>query len=221
MNVKDKFTELKQIVDHETKAKIEEAEKICLAKDKEDDLFEMNNSLKNKNAAKENTDELKAHGRCITHLLHMLVKALFATFDDEERNIIKYQIAGSHKKQHEVSHAVFMRKVQAEVLLISGAGRSGKPIATTHAATLMQIFSAWMVEHATKIDRELSAHLIGKAPQSELEKEIYLGDMGKKIVTLKVPHSFKSFLGSDNASIQDRNMYEKMKKLLKLQEAKQ
>ncbi|KAA6377331.1 MAG: hypothetical protein EZS28_027143 [Streblomastix strix] len=124
-----KFKELKQVVDEETKFKIEEAEKVCLAKSKDDDILQIDH--KGSNAVKTDIVELKARGRQIIHMMHMLMKALYATFDDEEKNIVKYQIANSHKKQHEAQHAVILRKVQVQALLIGGAGENGKPIAST------------------------------------------------------------------------------------------
>jgi hypothetical protein len=52
--------------------------------------------------------------------------------------------------------------------------------------------------------------LVGKAPESELEAEISVPK------ELKVPHSYTQFLDSDNASLQDKTLFDKMIKFLKL-----
>ncbi|KAA6393288.1 MAG: hypothetical protein EZS28_011185 [Streblomastix strix] len=47
-----------------------------------------------------------------------------------------------------------------------------RPVPTSVSQDLIQLFASWMNEHASKIDRELAALLIGKAPESELERNM-------------------------------------------------
>ncbi|KAA6360260.1 MAG: hypothetical protein EZS28_044213, partial [Streblomastix strix] len=85
-------------------------------------------------------------------------------------------------------------------------------VPTHFSQRIIQLYSGWLVDHVSKVDRELSTLLIGKAPESELEADNIMTEN-----FLVVPHSYTNFLDSDNASIQDRNLFEKMKGVLKLQ----
>ncbi|KAA6385764.1 MAG: hypothetical protein EZS28_018710, partial [Streblomastix strix] len=52
-------------------------------------------------------------------------------------------------------------------------------ISTQHSDNLMLLFSAWLGDHCTKVDRELNAILKGRATQSDLEEDMWMGDMGR------------------------------------------
>lgn len=65
-----------------------------------------------------------------------------------------------------------------------------------HIHYINKLYSSWLIDHVSKTDRELSALLIGKAPESELELE-----NDAPIDILYVPDSYTHFLDSDNASL--------------------
>ncbi|KAA6389168.1 MAG: hypothetical protein EZS28_015307 [Streblomastix strix] len=158
-------------------------------------------------------DETRLHelSQTIIKMLAILVRQVFNVLSDEEVLMKKYRIPLSHYKNHELQHAQFLRKVQTISLQIASNARvKGKPIPSTHSQTLIQLFSSWLIDHVSKIDREMSALLIGKAPESELERHVPMP------LELVVPPSYLNFLDSDFASIQDKNLFERLKKVLRV-----
>ncbi|KAA6377945.1 MAG: hypothetical protein EZS28_026527, partial [Streblomastix strix] len=155
--------------------------------------------------------KLQTLGKIIVRLLSIVIRQTFSALADEEHLIIKYKVSHIHKKLHQTQHAAFIRKVQTIALHVAKEARiSNKQVHSSFAQKIIQLYAGWLVDHVSKVDRELAALLIGKAPESELESDIETHEH------LVVPHSYTSFLDSDNASIQDRNLFERMKKMLKL-----
>ncbi|KAA6357069.1 MAG: hypothetical protein EZS28_047404, partial [Streblomastix strix] len=85
-------------------------------------------------------------------------------------------------------------------------------IPSTHAQSLIRLYSSWLTDHVAKMDRELATLLVGKAPESELERDVPVPS------ELKVPHSYTQFLDSDNASLQDKTLFNKLVRVLKLKQ---
>ncbi|KAA6360668.1 MAG: hypothetical protein EZS28_043805 [Streblomastix strix] len=146
-------------------------------------------------------------------MLGILVRQTCGTFADEEQMMDKYRIPRHHSNVHFSQHSVFIRKLYTTMLHIAQSAENFKtPIPSTYSQTLIQLYTGWLVDHVSKVDRELAALLIGKAPDSELERDVVLPP------DLVVPISYSQFLASDNASLQDRNLFEKLKRMLRLKE---
>ncbi|KAK2944580.1 hypothetical protein BLNAU_20487 [Blattamonas nauphoetae] len=148
--------------------------------------------------------------RTLLDVVALLVKSTFSAFDDEETIIHKYKVQRAHRRGHHKAHSAHLRKLQKEVLTIAKFARAGRPVQTTHAQNLIQLYTQWLTEHVTKVDRELSALLAGNAPESEMEREMEV------LKAMKVPQSYSAFLDSENASIQDQKLFEKMKQVLRI-----
>ncbi|KAA6386380.1 MAG: hypothetical protein EZS28_018092, partial [Streblomastix strix] len=143
----------------------------------------------------------------------ILFRTTFATFIDEEYLIIKYKIPHLHKKAHYIYHATIIRKIQTLMLSIASSSRNKEGpalIPSSYAQSLIRLYSSWLTDHVAKMDRELATLLVGKAPESELERDIPVPN------ELKVPHSYSQFLDSDNASLQDKTLFNKLVRVLKL-----
>ncbi|KAA6379561.1 MAG: hypothetical protein EZS28_024912 [Streblomastix strix] len=144
--------------------------------------------------------KLKQLSVIIRKLLEILIRVTFSSLSDEEDLITKYHIPHHHKKDHHAQHAVFLRKIQQEILIIARATKQ-------HSK---QLYSGWLVNHVSKVDRELTTLLVGKAPESELESQDLF------YYQLSIPQSYSHFLESDSASIQDKNLFNKMLNILEL-----
>ncbi|KAA6368669.1 MAG: hypothetical protein EZS28_035804 [Streblomastix strix] len=143
----------------------------------------------------------------------IVIKTTFHALFDEEHLIHNYKIAHSHKKQHDMQHAAIIRKIQSQMLSLSNSSRTKDGytlIPSTHAQQLIRLYASWLTDHVQKNDRELVTLLIGKAPESELERIVSIPS------ELHVPPSYTQFLDSDNASLQDKTLFNRMIKVLKL-----
>ncbi|KAK2943285.1 hypothetical protein BLNAU_21809 [Blattamonas nauphoetae] len=152
----------------------------------------------------------KEKARTLLAVLALLVKSTFSAFADEEAIVVKYKVQRAHRRGHYKAHSVHLRKLQKETLSIAKFVRADRPVPTALAQNLIQLYTQWLSEHVTKVDRELSALLAGNAPESEMEREMDV------LREMKVPHSYSSFLDSENASIQDQKLFEKMKHVLRI-----
>lgn len=151
---------------------------------------------------------LHTQRKAVGKTLGILVRSTLSGLSDEEHLMHKHHIVGAHRKEHYLSHSNFIRKIQSAVLHIASAAKSKKePIPPQFARRLTDIYTGWLSEHVVRLDRELFALLNGKAPPSELEKEVSLKDF-------VIPHSYSQFLDSDNASLQDKSLFEKLMKFL-------
>ncbi|KAA6378674.1 MAG: hypothetical protein EZS28_025798, partial [Streblomastix strix] len=146
----------------------------------------------------------------------IVVRATFASLRDEEHLINEYKIANTHKKEHYIQHAAIIRKIQQAMLSLAQSRTKDAQtlIPSSHAQSLIRLYSSWLSDHVTKMDRELVTVLIGKAPESELEREV------QTTSKLHVPHSYTQFLDSDNASLKDRSLFTKLIKILKLKDSR-
>ncbi|KAA6359638.1 MAG: hypothetical protein EZS28_044835, partial [Streblomastix strix] len=142
--------------------------------------------------------------RAVMTILSMLTKAFYYALFEEEDCMVKYGVPQNHLKSHGTTHAVIIRKYQEICVPIAShahhalhkmkdqedtkgdhhtkgqqKGFVGYEIQPQHADNLMQLFSAWLGDHCTKVDRELNAILAGRAAQSALERDMWMGDMGR------------------------------------------
>lgn len=210
INIKDQLEEFRAEASDEFKKVLALYDSYCSPdSNNKNNAQQNNNSNPNDQGAVEKN---KKKADAILKLLQWLVKATFTCFADEELIIHKYKIAKTHRKGHYSSHASFIKKIQQQSLHIGKAAKSKKDnyvINQSFSSSLSQVYIGWLTEHVVKYDRELSALLIGKAPPSELDKDVNLS-------VFKIPFSYTQYLDSDNASLQEKNMFEKLKKLLHL-----
>ncbi|KAA6377634.1 MAG: hypothetical protein EZS28_026841 [Streblomastix strix] len=160
-----------------------------------------------------NKTQLKDIVKKQLEIARIVIRATFHALYDEEHLIHNYKIAHSHKKVHHIQHAALIRKIQSQMLSIANSSHSKDGyslIPSTHAQQLIQLYASWLTDHVQKNDRELTTLLIGKAPESELERDISVP------AELIVPPSYKSFLDSDNASLQDKKLFNMMIRVMKL-----
>ncbi|KAA6398716.1 MAG: hypothetical protein EZS28_005754, partial [Streblomastix strix] len=243
MHVRDKVQEMSTsfVLSEQTSAIVHECEHLFMIKH----THHGNGAAAEDEGENEDQEALRKRKRkAIEGSLRMLLTSTFLCFEDEEKLIIHYQVPNSHKNPHFKQHATLARKLQSEILQICAilrgkgkqkgkqgqkeeklnknqAGQQQSDIPASHAKTLMQMYSGWLLDHVDRIDRELHAILVGKAPQSELEKEIIMGNCGDKVGkgtkhNFKIPHSLVQFLDSENASIQDRAAFERVLKALSI-----
>ncbi|KAK2949850.1 hypothetical protein BLNAU_15245 [Blattamonas nauphoetae] len=198
MEVVPSVESLKEVADDETKEMLDQAINLFM--------------VKGDGAAKVADDEVKQKekAKVLLSVLALLVKSTFSGFHDEEQIIQKYKIQRAHRRGHYKAHSAHLRKLQKESLGIAKFVRGGKPVPAAHGQNLIQMYTQWLTEHVTKVDRELSALLAGNAPESEMEREMDI------LHEMHVPSSYSAFLDSENASIQDQKLFEKMKHVLRI-----
>lgn len=155
--------------------------------------------------------------RALSKVLSLLVQATFTTLSDEEHVMRKYNIAPIHRKTHAASHTAFLKQLQTAVLQIvrvlrqdmKNTGEDVDVVWAKYAQRLSQVYISWLTEHVQKIDREMVPLLAGKAPESEMERDIRLD-------VFRIPASYQEFLEGDNATMQEKALFQRMVKALKL-----
>ncbi|KAA6365494.1 MAG: hypothetical protein EZS28_038979 [Streblomastix strix] len=120
-------------------------------------------------------DETKLRwlGKIIKRMLGILVRQTCGTFADGEQMMDKYRIPRHHSNIHISQDSVLIRKLYTTILHIAQSAENFKyPIPSTFSQTFIQLYTGWLVDHVSKIDREQAALLNGKAPDSELERDV-------------------------------------------------
>ncbi|KAH7819913.1 uncharacterized protein MONOS_15734 [Monocercomonoides exilis] len=209
--IKDQLAEIKEGNDEEFKSIAELVEEKCLKK--EASAGGNVAMIKSKQGADDKLDsaDLKEKDNAILKAVMLLVKKTFAALSDEEHLIKKYKMPADHRSRHYSGHASLVKKLQTNILNIEKVAKKGKSLMASQAQQLMQVYVGWLTDHVGKVDRELTALLVGKAPSSEMERDVRLNQF-------TVPPSYSQFLESENASLQEKSLFEKMLKILHLNE---
>ncbi|KAA6387000.1 MAG: hypothetical protein EZS28_017474 [Streblomastix strix] len=184
----------------------------------EESVIQMNNGEGNQHrnvdaSALINKTQLKDIVKKQLEIANIVIRTTFYAFFDEEHLIHNYKIAHSHKKVHHIQHAALIRKIQSQMLSLQNSTHTKDGpalIPSSHAQQLIRLYASWLMDHVQKNDRELVTLLVSKAPESELERIVNVP------LELHVPPSYTQFLDSDNASLQDKTLFNRMIKVMKL-----
>ncbi|KAH7832166.1 uncharacterized protein MONOS_957 [Monocercomonoides exilis] len=129
--------------------------------------------------------------------LRSFVVAFFLSFSDEEVMMRRFSVSHKHRKKHFSEHINQVRKICKFVISAAREGVSSQSV--------VENTGMWLSDHVAKTDKELGTILMGKAPPSELERDVSLDVIPEESI---FPMSFINFLQSDDASLVDRNLYE-------------
>ncbi|KAK2950937.1 hypothetical protein BLNAU_14127 [Blattamonas nauphoetae] len=195
MEVQHLVAELKETVNDQARDELEHS--LTILQQKEDHQPKQQEATRKRERRK-----------ALMNMMSFLIRTTFNAFSDEEALIDRYRVEKGHRRAHLRSHCTLLRKLQKATLQLAKGAKKDEALATSHAQNLIQLYTQWLTEHVTKIDRELSALLAGNVPESEMEKEVEV------VTDFTVPRSFNDFLESENASMQDQKLFEKMKHVL-------
>ncbi|KAA6372436.1 MAG: hypothetical protein EZS28_032037 [Streblomastix strix] len=161
----------------------------------------------------EDEEHLKNIRRCVLNLLSIVFRFFCNCLSDQEKMINNYSIDIKHSHFHEAFHAVLVVKLQKLCFkIIKSARDSKKAIPPMFAQKLKNFFASWLNEHVIVVDKDLSTLLLGKAPDSELDRFV---SISQRLIT---PKSYIEYISNEYVPSKIKQKFEKLKKILRLDE---
>ncbi|KAA6363808.1 MAG: hypothetical protein EZS28_040665 [Streblomastix strix] len=156
-------------------------------------------------------EHLKNIRRCVLNLLSIVFRFFCNCLSDQEKMINNYSIDANHRQFHEAFHAVLVEKLQNLCFkIIKSARDSKKAILPVFAQKLKNFFASWLNEHVIAVDRDLATLLMGKAPDSELDRFVSISQR------LTMPKSYIEYINNKYTPARIKQKFEKLKQILRL-----